>query len=217
MNALDIVKRADGPAIATDKKSRVLGWNQPARDLFEHADGRNVVGKPLHSALDVRDSSGNRIDFSQMPLHQMVTRGEPVHGFEIEARKKSGDSIRLLVSVVVVLGPRKSTWEVVYLLRPIFRRRKADEVIERVLANPANGRNALDRSANSEDKKRPDLTRRQADVLRLLAQGLSNEEIATSLFLSVYTVRSHVQSILEKLGVHSKVEAVSRAFRDGLI
>jgi DNA-binding CsgD family transcriptional regulator len=217
MNALQIVKRADGPAIATDKRSRILGWNASARELFEHADGKQVVGKRLHSVLDVRDASGNRIDFSQMPLHQMVTRGEPIQGFEIEAKKKTGEAVRLLVSVVVVLGPQKAKWEVVYLLRPIFRRRKADEVIERVLANPANGRHALDRSGTANEKKVPDLTRRQADVLRLLAQGLSNEEIAKTLFLSVFTVRSHVQSILEKLGVHSKVEAVSRAFRDGLI
>ena len=63
----------------------------------------------------------------------------------------------------------------------------------------------------------PDLTRRQSEVLRLLAQGHNNEEIAGTLFLSVFTVRSHIQSILEKMGVHSKVEAVSRAFRDRLI
>lgn len=49
------------------------------------------------------------------------------------------------------------------------------------------------------------------------AQGHNNEEIAGTLFLSVFTVRSHIQSILEKMGVHSKVEAVSRAFRDRLI
>ena len=217
MDALGIVKRADGPAIATDKKSRILGWNAAARELFEDADGKHVVGKPFHTALDVRDASGNRIDFSQIPLHQMVTRGEPVQGFEIAARKKTGETVRLLVSVVVVLGPRKVDWEVVYLLRPIFRRRKADEVIERFLANPANGRHVLDRNGSENGKNVPDLTRRQSDVLRLLAQGLSNEEIAKTLFLSVFTVRSHVQSLLEKLGVHSKVEAVSRAFRDRLI
>jgi DNA-binding CsgD family transcriptional regulator len=185
--------------------------------LFEHPDSRQVLGKPLHSVMDVRDAFGNRLNFLQMPFHQMVTRGEPIQGFEIEAKKKSGEPVRLLVSVVVVLGRKKSEWEVVYLLRPIFRRRKADEVIERLLANPTNGRHALDRNGSEEEKNVPDLTRRQSDVLRLLAQGYSNEEIAKTLFLSVFTVRSHVQSILEKLGVHSKVEAVSRAFRDRLI
>jgi len=217
MNAREIVKRADGPAIATDKKSQVLCWNASARELFEHTDAKQVIGKPLHSALDVRDAFGNRLDFSQIPLHQMVIRGEPIQGFEIEAKKKGGQPVRLLLSVVVVLGRRKTEWEVVYLLRPILRRRKADEVIERVLANPPNGRHVLDRTGSENGKNVPNLTRRQSDVLRLLAQGLSNEEIAKSLFLSVFTVRSHVQSILEKLEVHSKVEAVSRAFRDRLI
>ncbi len=219
MNALQIVKRADGPAIATDKKGRILGWNAPAKELFEYRDdrARRVIGKLLHTALNVRDAFGNRLDLAHMPLHQMVTRGEPIQGFEIQAAKESGESVRLLVSVVVILGPKKSVWEVVYLLRPIFRRRKVDEVIERFLANPPDSRHALDRKGTADEKNVPDLTRRQSDVLRLLAQGYSNEEIAKRLFLSVFTVRSHVQSILEKLGVHSKVEAVSRAFRDGLI
>jgi len=169
------------------------------------------------TVLDAKDVFGNRLDFAQMPYYQMATRGEPVSGFEIDARKQGGETIRLLVSVVVVLGPKKAECHLVYLLRPILRRRKADEVIERVLANPANGRHVLDRAPSENGEMVPDLTRRQTDVLKLLAQGLNNEEIAKKLFLSVYTVRSHVQSILDKLEVHSKVEAVSRAFRERLI
>ena len=149
----------------------------------------------------------------------MATRGEQIHGFEIDAKKKCGGLLRLMVSVVVVLGTKRGQYDLVYLLRPILRRRKADEVIERVLASPAHGRHILDRSNGDGNGSNgvPELTRRQGEVLRLLAQGQNNEEIANALCLSVFTVRSHVQSILENLGVHSKVEAVSRAFRERLI
>ena len=62
-----------------------------------------------------------------------------------------------------------------------------------------------------------DLTTREAEVLELIAEGLTNGDIATRLFISVNTVRNHVQNILAKLDAHSKLEALSIANRDGLI
>lgn len=69
------------------------------------------------------------------------------------------------------------------------------------------------------DRSRPgsDLTGREAEVLRLLAQGLSNPAIATTLGIRIATVRNHVQSVIEKLNAHSKLEAVAAAIRAGII
>jgi DNA-binding NarL/FixJ family response regulator len=61
------------------------------------------------------------------------------------------------------------------------------------------------------------LTSREMDVLRELASGRSTEQIADALFISVLTVRSHVKSILAKLGAHSKLEAVTFAIHRGLV
>jgi DNA-binding NarL/FixJ family response regulator len=55
----------------------------------------------------------------------------------------------------------------------------------------------------------PDLTPRQAEVLRLLKQGLSTKQIAEELHLSADTVRNHVRYLLHALGVHSRLEAVA--------
>lgn len=62
-----------------------------------------------------------------------------------------------------------------------------------------------------------DLTSRETEVLRLLAQGYSNQAIADQLSIRLATVRNHVQSVIEKLEAHSKLEAVSTALRLGLI
>jgi len=63
----------------------------------------------------------------------------------------------------------------------------------------------------------PPVTPRQAEVLFLIAAGRQNKEIALQLGLSVATVRNHVHNILVKLGVHSKLEAVSLSFRKGWV
>ena len=61
------------------------------------------------------------------------------------------------------------------------------------------------------------LTPRELDVLRLVAQGLGNKEIAAELELSAHTVKYHLASVLAKLGVRSRTEAVSRGIRTGLL
>ena len=61
------------------------------------------------------------------------------------------------------------------------------------------------------------LTARETEVLRRLADGLTTEQIAADLFVSVNTVRNHVNNIIRKLNVHSRLEAVSYALRKGLI
>jgi DNA-binding NarL/FixJ family response regulator len=61
------------------------------------------------------------------------------------------------------------------------------------------------------------LTQRETAVLLCLADGLSNEAISRRLFISIHTLRNHIQSIIGKLGAHSKLEAVSIAIREGLI
>jgi DNA-binding NarL/FixJ family response regulator len=63
----------------------------------------------------------------------------------------------------------------------------------------------------------PRLTDRELQVLKLVAQGLSNREVAEQLFISENTVKNHVRNILEKLHLHSRMEAVVYAVREKLL
>jgi NarL family two-component system response regulator LiaR len=61
------------------------------------------------------------------------------------------------------------------------------------------------------------LTNREVEILQTFADGMSTEEVATALRISQRTVRAHVESILAKLGVHSKLQAVLLGLRSGVI
>jgi len=63
----------------------------------------------------------------------------------------------------------------------------------------------------------PKLTDRELQVLKLVAQGMSNREVAEQLFISENTVKNHVRNILEKLHLHSRMEAVVYAVREKIL
>jgi len=75
----------------------------------------------------------------------------------------------------------------------------------------------LNRLHHQHERPAHDLTGREREILELIAEGLTNGAIAKRLYISVNTVRNHVQSVLAKLDAHSKLEALSIAIREGLI
>ncbi|MBW3657900.1 MAG: response regulator transcription factor [Actinobacteria bacterium] len=71
--------------------------------------------------------------------------------------------------------------------------------------------------AGDQEASTEALSPRERQVLRLVAEGRSTDDIATDLVLSPHTVRNHVQRTLRKLGAHSKLEAVNTAVQHGII
>jgi DNA-binding NarL/FixJ family response regulator len=116
-----------------------------------------------------------------------------------------------------------------YLLKDV----QIDEVPDAVrgvhegqsLINPAMAAKLITEFANMSRKEAerppqlpvPRLTDREMEVLRLVAKGMNNREIAKQLFISENTVKNHVRNILEKLQLHSRMEAVVYAVRTKLL
>ena len=104
----------------------------------------------------------------------------------------------------------------------LLKRAGADQLVHAVrtvaaadgLLFPASIRDLVRRTAPGRAPL-PPLTDREAEVLRLLAEGLSNAEIGAELFLGVETVKTHVRSLLAKLGARDRTQAVVAAFRSG--
>jgi DNA-binding NarL/FixJ family response regulator len=92
------------------------------------------------------------------------------------------------------------------VLSPTVTRQLLDQVARRLPAAVSRDPDAIE-----------SLTDREKEVLRMLAAGLSNAEIATALFVSEATVKSHVSRLLGKLGLRDRVQAVIYAYETGLV
>ena len=90
----------------------------------------------------------------------------------------------------------------------------ANALTRRVLREVVHRRRTLPVSAARASEL---LTPREHDVLLLLAQGLSNEDIARELYLEVSTVKSHLARVMPKLGVTSRLQAVVWAYQNGVV
>lgn len=142
-----------------------------------------------------------------------------IHGFEVcrELRELHGEG----VAIVLVSGDQVEAHDRIaglligadeYLVKPVDEAELLAR-LRRLLAR-SNGR-ASSFVARAESSN--GLTARELEVLVLLVQGLSAAEIATKLVISPKTVSSHLQHVMAKLGVHSRAQAVARAYEVGMI
>jgi DNA-binding NarL/FixJ family response regulator len=100
------------------------------------------------------------------------------------------------------------------LVRAIRRVNKGESLIEPTMIT-----HVLDRFSKAIQKQEfiTELTNRELEVLKLLAEGTSNKEIAAQLFISIKTVKTHITHIFEKLDVKNRTEAVAKAHKSKVI
>lgn len=107
-----------------------------------------------------------------------------------------------------------------YLLKDIDADDLADAIRQAYQGKPTlapEAANVLIQASRKPYKPGIDLTERENEILNLLVEGLTNPEIAERLFVSKSTVKFHVSSILNKMQVSSRTEAVAKALQEGLI
>ncbi len=196
----------------------VLGTEDQIEVVAEAADGEEAVAKASELAPDVV---------------LMDVRMPKVSG--IEAARRINEllpSTRILM--LTVSDEEEDLYEAIkagangYLLKEISVEEVSDSIRAVVqgqsLISPSMASKLLNeftsmakRTGEPEPLPAPVLTSRELEVLKLVALGMKNKEVADKLFISDNTVKNHVRNILEKLHLHSRMEAVMYAVRQQLL
>jgi DNA-binding NarL/FixJ family response regulator len=235
VSAAGVLLSQDGAAGPSAEPIRVLIADDHAlfrrglEMVLEEEAGIDLVGQASDGAEAVQKAGEALPDVVLMDIRMPKIDG-------IEAARQMKD-IAPSAKIVILTISDEDLFEAIragasgYLLKDI----PLDEVAEAVrsvhggqsLINPSMAGKLLSefatlarRDAEEEPAKHapaPKLTEREMEVLRLVARGMNNRDIAKELFISENTVKNHVRNILEKLQIHSRMEAVMIAVREKLI
>lgn len=214
---LDVLASGDPPAFATDTRERLVFWNRGAAELLGRTS-EDALGRHCWEVIGGRDVFGNRFCYGNCAVAAALRAGESVRGFELSLPAPSARPLLTHVTILRIPSVRPDLYTVVHILNPVQESSRLARVLERLGATPIDPEaKPAPGPAVEEPTSPPLLTAREREVLHWVAAGLQNKEIAQTLDLSLATVRNHIHNILEKLGVHSKLEAVSLAFRNGWV
>jgi PAS domain S-box-containing protein len=205
-NDLDeaFARAADG-AFAIGPDGRIVLWNRAAEKMLGYT-AREALGHPCCDLFVGYDDSGNRLCYQGCHVMTLVKMGDTVQSFDMRARTKAGHPIWLNLSTLSVPARPGRERLTVHLFRDVTATKELMGLVrERLTAPP------------SVEPTGDALTRRELEILRMIATGVSTKAAADKLHVSPATVRNHVQNILGKLGAHSRLEAVAIATRQRLL
>ena len=180
-------------AFAVNRHGVIVSWNSAAEKMFGQTNA-TAMGKRCWKLLSGQDIYGNRYCCEGCPLLRMVQQHESVHSFHARFKTACQGMKEITINCLQVYGGSGDS-----LLLHICN--TSDDATIPVENNHCSTR----RSTNGQ---RGALTKREIEVLALLAEGKATKEIAKTLCIGVTTARNHIQHTLYKLNVHNRLEAV---------
>ncbi len=196
--------------------------------LIDKQEGLTVVGEAENGLEAVRKANELKPDLVVMDVEMPVMNGveaarlirEQVPATKVvmltvsEADEHLFDAIRFGAQGYLLKDLRPE--ELFDLIRAVMRNEAAlsPSIAGRLLGQIRDGTPVA--SSPTHDAETPALTPRELEVLRLVADGLSNKEIATKLFITEGTVKNHVHNALEKLQLENRTQAAAYIVRKGL-
>lgn len=194
---------------AVDRDQRIIFWSESAERILGFSSGE-VLGRPCYEVLGASDPSGHPHCQPDCQIITNARRGRPSRDFDVRVMSEDRDAW-LNVSIMLARTGESNSPSVVHLVRDVTDRRKVEAM------RAVSGRPSLDSNSAEDPGHVPALSRREQQVISLLADGHPPSDIATALGLSPVTVRNHVTRAMTKLGVHSRLEAVVRAAKLGFL
>jgi len=208
----------DGMCVV-DSHQIITYWSPNAERILGRK-AEEVLGKPCHEVVAGRAPQNYRFCRRNCPVMAKARRGRPTPDYDVLCTMPGGD-VKWLNMSIVIPKARKNALRVVHLLRDVTGHRQTEEFARKASAAlrdllvEGNG-HATERARDGAPPL-PQLSRRETQVLRLLASGMTTEKVASTLSIQIVTARNYINRVLAKLGVQSRLQAVVFASEHKLI
>lgn len=199
---------------AVNDRGVIVSWNAAAQALLGFT-AQQAVGAQCHELMHGVKPSGAPLCAADCPAVEFCKQGASARRFEMLVPRADGGEVYVEVVTVTVYEDNEPI--AIHVLNEVCSPHAMGVIAQQsalrvpVSRSPANG------NGHAGAPLAETLTAREVTVLGLLAEGLRTQDMAHHLGLSRATVRNHVQNIIVKLGVHSRVEAVIAAIQRGLV
>jgi len=220
MDLLELLGTTADGAFVSNGEHRIIFWNKQAEHILGYPSSE-VMSRPCNEVMCGRDRSGNLVCQSNCMEIGAARRGDPIPTHDLLVRAADGRVIWLNVSNLFIPSTSEAKPPtIVHLFREVTVQRERELLVSQVLVSlrrllslEGEGANAVASAAALPRE----LTRREAEVLGLLCEGTSARGIAERLVISLPTARKHIQNVLDKLGVHSRLEALAYVSKHRLL
>lgn len=202
------------PVFLVDERLTIVHWNPAAENAFGRT-AADVLGQPCYDVVAGINGDGRQVCQSRCEKWALARRGARIHNFDIRALPIHG--LWLNVAILPITDASGRVVTLAHLVRSINQAKRLERFVHDLAAS---ARNVLASHVDNGALPEPapvHLTARELEVLRLLAHGADTEAIAERLGISLHTAHNHVAAVLNKLGVHSRVEAAAYAFEHHLV
>jgi PAS domain S-box-containing protein len=189
------------PAYAVDGDGVIVAWNSAASEVFGYSSDE-AMGQKCWELLKGKDTFGNQYCHEQCPLLDMAIHHKSVNRCKM-CFKTSDEEMKWFTVSTLVLLDEPGGEMLIHMCQP-----ESDPARQTLTPTPA---------LAGPGGQQVGLTHRESEALQLLSDGRTTGEIATLMGISVPTVRNHIEHMLNKLHVHSRIEAVAVGRRLGLI
>jgi PAS domain S-box-containing protein len=215
----------DGVFIVNEDK-HIVRWNKGAERILKFSESE-VLRQECFRIVEGKAAPEKAHCSPNCAIHNNAMSGACQNNFDLLTRAKDGEPVWLNISFIA--SPNSNDHFLAHILRDITREKKAEFALNQFLADLSS--QSLIRKENGKtnskdmpigrnsplDKPPTALSDREIEVLTLLAEGLPTKSLAQKLNISHFTARNHIQNILVKLELHSKAQAVSYAFKKGIL
>lgn len=217
---LDVVGASSDGVYAVDGRQQITFWSPSAERILGYK-ASEALGKYCYEFMLGEDYDRQPFCRRDCPTIVAARRGRGVPAYDICSRTRSGKDIWVNMSIIPAGDKIGSGPVAIHLFRDITDRRLSESLAQETLT-AVRGFLESSRAPESDIVKpapvpNPKLSAREIEVLRRLAQGDGTAELAENLAISVATARNHMDRVMRKLGVHSRLQAVVRATKLGLI